>query len=534
VSSPSAASRPSAIIAGADKVEFTMLAAPPRRHWEFALGGRVWLVAVALAATLLAAAPARPATARDRALARRLRHLLANPRFQQGFWGVYVYSLDRQRVLFQSNGERWFTPASNAKLFTLAAALHLLGSDYRFHTGLEATAAPDADGVVAGDLVLRGGGDPSLSGRPYPYRVDPPPPRLPFDPEAVPRALARQVAARGIRRIEGDVVGDDSAFAPDPYPRGWAIGDMMWDYGAPVSALTLNDNTRFLQITPGAAVGAAVATRFAPALEAPRLENLATTGPAGSAARLRLRPDPLTGALRLTGTLALDSPGDLEALAVPDPARFAAQLLRQALLRQGIAVDGVARARHAAAAPAPGYPLGGWDSPPLAEILQATAKVSQNLEAEIMLRQLGKLRGGMATSAAGEAVVAAFLRDAGLNASDDALVDGSGLARQDLVTPAGIVRLLAYMARQPEAGAWRGLFPVAGRDGTLQHRFLHSPAAGRLRGKTGSLSHVNSLSGYVTTAAGEHLAFALLSNNNDLPAAAVRHQLDRLGSALAE
>ncbi|HVA64359.1 MAG TPA: D-alanyl-D-alanine carboxypeptidase/D-alanyl-D-alanine-endopeptidase [Terriglobales bacterium] len=473
-------------------------------------------------------------TARDRALARRLSHLLADRRFQQGFWGVYVYSLDRRRVLFQANGDRWFTPASNAKLFTLAAALHLLGCNFRFHTGLEATAPPGANGVVAGDLVLRGGGDPSLSGRPYPYRVDPPAPQLPFDPEAVPSKLARRVAAHGVHRIAGDVVGDDSAFAPDPYPRGWAIGDMLWDYGAPVSALTLNDNTRFLQITPGAAVGAAVETRFAPALLAPQLENHATTGPAGSATRLRLRPDPLTGALRLTGQLALDSRGDLEALAVPQPALFAAQLLRQALIEQGIAVDGVARARHLAAAAAPSYPLGGWDSPPLAEVLQATAKLSQNLEAEIMLRQLGKWRGAAPTSAAGEAVVRTFLKDAGLNANDDALVDGSGLARQDLVTPAGIVRLLGYMARQPEAAAWRALFPVAGRDGTLQHRFLGSPAAGRLRAKTGSLSHVNSLSGYVTTASGEHLAFALLSNNNDLPATAVRAQLDRLAAALAQ
>ncbi|MGH3181092.1 MAG: D-alanyl-D-alanine carboxypeptidase/D-alanyl-D-alanine endopeptidase [Streptosporangiaceae bacterium] len=485
---------------------------------------------------LASAPPPAPAPGSgDKALARRLRDILASPDYQRGFWGVYVLSLDRQRVLFDQNGEHWFTPASNAKLFTLAAALHRLGGDYRFHTALEATAAPDASGTVAGDLVWAGVGDPSLSGRPFPYRVDPPAPNLPFDPNLVPRRLAAQLAAHGVTHITGDIIGDDRYFAPDPYPRGWAIADMTWDYGAPVSALTLNDNTRFLQILPGLTAGSAARLQFSPALGAPACDNQVTTTPAGSPSQVRLQPDPVSGVLHLTGQLALDSPGELEALAVAEPALFAAQLLRQALLAQGVTVDGSARARHIPPdAAVPAVELAAWDSPPLAQILQATAKVSQNLEAELMLRELGKLRGAAPTSAAGATVVRAFLQSAGLDASDDAQVDGSGLSRLDLATPAGVVRLLATMARAPapEAADWQALFPVAGRDGTLEHRFRDSPESGRLLAKTGSLSHDNALSGYLTTRRGERLAFAMLSNNVNRPSDAVRDQLDRLARAL--
>lgn len=495
------------------------------------------VLAVVLGALTSLGATLQPGGSRDgKALAKRLRQILAAPEYQEGFWGVYVYSLDSQRVVFDQNGERWFTPASNAKLFTLAAALHILGADYRFHTALDATATPDTTGVVKGDLVWMGTGDPSISGRLYPYRVDPPAPAIPYDPELVPERLAAAVAAKGVTHITGNIVGDDSAFTPDPYPRGWAIGDMVWDYGAPVSALTVNDNTRFLQVLPAEAVGGVARLQFAPSLNSPACDDQVVTTPAGTPSQVRLEPDPLTGALRLTGHLAIDSPGVLEALAVREPALFAAQLLRQALIEKGVVVDGEARARHTPAASdgAATFELAGWDSPPLAQVLQATAKVSQNLEAELVLRQLGRLHGMAPTAAAGEIVVRDFLQDIGLGAGDDALDDGSGLSRQDLVTPAGVVRLLAAMERQPppEAAAWLALFPVAAQDGTLEHRFRDTSVAGRLLAKTGSLSHDYALSGYLTTRRGEHLAFAILSNNVNRPSAAVRNQVDRLASAL--
>lgn len=509
------------------------------------------MLRLGLAAALATVAQPQASRARqDRARTHALDQLLAAPAFQQGFFGVYVYSLDRRRVLFNHDGDHYFTPASNAKLFTLATALHELGPDYRFHTAVVAAVPPDESGVITGDVAWVGVGDPSLSGRPYPYRPDPAAPALPYDLGLVPKQLAAAIAAKGVRRITGDIVGDDSYFPDAPYPSGWAISDEIWDYGAPVSALTLNDNTRFLQIYPGAAAGDAVRLVFTPALDPPALLNGAVTVAAGGATRLRLEADPRTGGLRLEGTMAAGSAGVLEALAVRQPALYAAELLRQALIEQGVVVSGVARARHVAPAgvAAMGYELAGWDSPPLAQILQGTAKVSQNLEAELMLRVLGKLRpapmaaparGGRGapepgTSAAGEAVVRGFLRAAGLGARDDALVDGSGLSRTDLVTPAGVVRLLTYMAQSPQSAVWRGLLPVAGRDGTLEHRFRGTWVAGRLAAKTGSLSHVNSLSGYVTARDGERLVFSLLSNNVNRPAAVVRQQLDRLAAAIAE
>lgn len=500
-----------------------------------------WFV-LALCLTTLAAAAApkpspKPLTRNERALARRLNAVLAGPDFQHGFWGVYVYDVTRERVLFDHNGERWFTPASNAKLFTLAAALDLLGPDYRFHTAVQSSAAPDAAGVIAGNVTLVGVGDPSLSGRPYPYRLDPAEPAVPYDPMLVPRRLAQALAARGVKRIEGDVVGDDSYFADDPYPVGWAIDDELWDYGAPVSALTLNDNTRWLQIFPAAEVGGPPRLVWTPALAAPVMEVNAVTGAAGSRTELRLEPDAVTGALRLTGTIAASSAGVLEALAVRQPALYAAQLLREELEAQGITVTGAAVACHRACSTGAAYTLATWESPPLAQILQATAKVSQNLEAELMLRLLGKLRGAVEAASparAGEAVRSAFLHNAGLNANDSVLVDGSGLSRMDLVTPAGVVRLLRYMARGPNADAWKAILPIAGEDGTLEHRFLHDPAArGDLRAKTGSLSHVNSLSGYVRARNGDQLVFSLLSNNVNRPSSQVRHALDQMANLLA-
>ncbi|MGH9478709.1 MAG: D-alanyl-D-alanine carboxypeptidase/D-alanyl-D-alanine endopeptidase [Terriglobales bacterium] len=515
--------------------------------------GLIAIVGLAAVALATAAAPPKADWARhDQARTQALRRILAAPAFQQGFFGVYVYSLDRRRVLFNHDGDHYFTPASNAKLFTLATALRLLGPDFRFHTAAVAAAPPDASGLVTGDVAWIGVGDPSLSGRPYPYRPDPRAPALPYDPELVPQRLAAAIAARGVRRITGNIVGDDSYFPDAPYPSGWAISDEVWDYGAPVAALTLNDNTRFLQVFPGVGVGDAARLVFTPALDPPAMLNGAVTVAAGGRTQLRLGADPLTGGLRLQGGIAVGSPGVLEALAVRQPALYAAELLRQALIERGVVVDGVARARHlapAAGAAPESYELAGRDSPPLAEILQATAKVSQNLEAELMLRVLGKLRtapapaaargGGRGapepgTSAAGEAVVRAFLQDAGLGARDDALVDGSGLSRTDLVTPAGVVRLLTYMAQRPEGAVWRALLPVAGRDGTLEHRFTGTGVAGRLSAKTGSLSHVNSLSGYLTARDGERLVFSLLSNNVNRPAPAVRQQLDRLAEAIAE
>jgi D-alanyl-D-alanine carboxypeptidase/D-alanyl-D-alanine-endopeptidase (penicillin-binding protein 4) len=479
---------------------------------------------------------------RDRALRHTLDRLLGEPAAASGFWGVYVYSLDRQRVLYDRNGERWFTPASNAKLFALAAALELLGPQYRFHTVVEAGTAPDAAGVITGDLTLVGAGDPSLSGRVYPYQYRAPATptgalQLPYDPMLAADRLAQQLVARGVTRIAGAVIGDDAYFADDRYGRGWAADDLAQDYGAPVGALTMNDNQRFVEIVPGAVAGAPAQVRLVPGVGAALIDNHVVTGH-----RTAVTVSGWPGALRLDGEVAVGSAGGVEAIPVRDPALYAAELLRQALLDHGITVVGAARARHRAqgvamGAPRAGFTLATWESPPLWEILQTTAKVSENLHAELLLRLLGKLRGAPGASgedgevAAGERVVAAFEHRAGLAHDDAKLVDGSGLSRLDLVTPAGVVRLLRYMNGQPEASAWRSFFPVAGEDGTLVHRFRGTAAAGVLTGKTGSMTHVHCLSGYVTTRHGEHLAFAIFADNQGQPG---HSELDRLAVALVE
>lgn len=508
-------------------------------HRGFALLVIVGALASGPLPVLAAAPPASTVSARDRALRRRLDHLLNSPEASGGFWGVYVYSLDRQRVLYGHNGERWFTPASNAKLFTLAAALQKLGAQYRFHTVVEAAAAPSPAGVISGDIVLVGSGAPGLSGRAYPYQYRPPPPAgaalaLPYDPMLAADELARQLVARGITRIEGAVIGDDRYFADDPYGRGWAADDEADGYGAKVAALTMNDNERFAEIVPGRALGEPAQVRMLPAVGASPIQNHVITGRANA-----VTISGMPGHLRLDGEVALGSAGVIEGVPVDDPALYAAELLRQALIDDGVTVTGPAQARHRALGQpaltsADGFELANRASPPLWELLQTTAKVSDNQHAELVLRTLGKLQGSPGAdgeAAAGERVVQAFLQQAGLGADDALLVDGSGLSRLDLVTPAGVVRLLRYMNAQPDAATWRSLLPVAGEDGTLAHRFRGTAAQGRIQAKTGSLTHVRCLSGYATTRAGEHLAFAILADNQGRPS---ETELDRLALALVE
>ena len=524
----------------------------------------------AVSARCLAQAAKASGPPADSALTRSLDRILGKPAVHQGgFWGVYVYSQSRRRVLFDHHGENWFTPASNGKLFTLAAALHLIGADYRFHTVLESDRAPSPDGVIRGDVVLVGSGDPSLAGRAYPYRYVPPPlpgaapqPAVaPYDTHAVAQRLAQLLVARGVKRVAGDIVGDDSYYANEPYPPGWSMDDKIWGYGAPVSALTMNDNERFLLVDPGAAVGRPAHLRVDPALNAPLLINRTVTAPKGTATDIEIEPDPQSRALIVTGPIAVAGSGDVEEVAVLHPALFAAAMLRQALVESGIEVDGVARARHrretvpSPVETAPRFQLGELTSPPLSQIVQVTAKVSQNLEAELMLRLLGKLRGATAPAVpgtvdgiaarpvpgeprvenereAGERVLQAFLHQAGLGPQEVFMLDGSGLSRYDLVEPAGIVHLLVYMAAQPEAATWEGLLPIAAVDGTLDDRFRGTPAAGRIHAKTGSLSHDYTLSGYVTTRGGDHRVFSLMVNNNARPSHASHSGLDAMGVAI--
>jgi len=445
---------------------------------------------------------------------------------RRGLMGLEIVDLATGKTVFQKNAETLFVPASNAKLFTTALALSRLGPDYRFHTTVIAASEPDANGRIAGSISLVGDGDPNLSGRELPYRVDSPP----GDGLQAIEELADQVAARGVRRIDGDIIGDDTAYPREPYPDGWSLDDTLWEYGAPVSALAVNDNAFTLTIMPGDPARISVH----PPLEFYQIDNLVRPGPD----KLRIEREPGSRQLRISGTFPLKGAARSEILAIHDPALYAAAALRDALERRGVDVRGEAVTRHALlgepAAPAVGVELARRESAALIEDLRVTAKVSQNLHAELLLRAVARARRGVGSLEAGLEEMRAFLKEIGVTKDEFQATDASGLSRLNLVTPAAVVKLLQFMYRSPNRENWMSLLPVGGEDGTLKLRFRNTAAAGHIRAKTGTLSHVNSLSGYAERKDGTMQAFSFLSNNQGAPSAEIRSVVDKICVLMTE
>jgi len=484
------------------------------------------------AAVLLAAGMALAAS-----LPQRIEEALAGSAAKSAFWGIQVVDLSSGKTIYELNPDRFFVPASNAKLFTTALALMRLGPDFTFQTRVLAAAPPDSEGRIRGDLVLAGGGDPNLSARAIPYRTGP----VTGDPLAAIADLAAQVASQGVTRVEGDIVGDDTWYPWEPYSDGWSIDDPLYDYGAPVSALTINDNAFTLSIRPGAREGDLATLAMNPPLEYYTIDNRIRTVAAGGEGQIRYARDPGGSQLRLWGTIPARDRGEDLLLAIEDPARYAALALREALAARGVMVNGGVRVRHLLpnqdAAVSPGLPeieIARRVSAPLLEDLRITDKVSQNLHAELALRAVGRARRDIGSREAGLEELKAFLGEAGIDAGAYSLHDGSGLARLNLVTPATVVKLLRYMYDSPERDHWLSLLPVGGQDGTLSGRFSEEEAAGKVHAKTGSMSHVSALSGYLERPGGKWLAFSILVNNYNGHTAEVRAAMDRICTLLLE
>jgi D-alanyl-D-alanine carboxypeptidase/D-alanyl-D-alanine-endopeptidase (penicillin-binding protein 4) len=471
-----------------------------------------------------------------------------SPAARVAFWGIQVVDLDSGRTLYQRNPTSFFVPASNTKLFTAALALTRLGPDYTFVTRVVADAAPDSTGLIAGDLCLAGGGDPNLSARAIPYRKGP----AAGNPLAAIEELADQVAARGVKRIAGSIVGDDTWYVWQPYATGWGIEDPKSDDGPPVSALTINDNTITLSVHPAEHPGEIAWLTLNPPLEFYRIGNRVRTGPTGSERHVWFERLPDSLEAQLWGALPLGDRGQDLPLGIEDPARYAAMALRRALEDRGIVVEGDAVARHrfpnelpglhtAPPEPSgppsgqPGFELARRVSAPLIEDLRITAKVSQNLHAELALRAVGKARRNVGSFEAGLDELKTFLAEAGIDPESYSFHDGSGLARLNVVTPAAVVKLLRFMYASAARGSWISLLPVAGEDGTLANRFGNAaPAAGKMHAKTGSLSHVSALSGYVERPGGHWLGFSILVNNYNTRSADVRGVMDQICNFMVE
>src|SRR5262249_36243792 len=292
----------------------------------------------------LLALPLSEAARKPRAsLKKQVETMLSQPELARGFWGIEIASLQSGKVLYSLNADKLFTPASNTKLFTTAAALALIGPDYKFRTTIETSGSLDKYGRLSGDLVLIGRGDPTLSGRQLPYNMRT---QRDVDPIKVLKKLADELAQKGIKYIDGDVVADDSFFAFERYGEGWSQDDLVWAEGAPVSALTINDNVVFVNILPGAHPGDKAFVSLTPFSDYYTIDNRLVTTPSGTARKLYINREPGSTQLTLWGSLSVDDPGANEGLAIEDPAEFAGNLFRHLLQVRGVAVYGKQRTRH--------------------------------------------------------------------------------------------------------------------------------------------------------------------------------------------
>jgi D-alanyl-D-alanine carboxypeptidase/D-alanyl-D-alanine-endopeptidase (penicillin-binding protein 4) len=348
------------------------------------------------------------------------------------FVGAQVVELSDGQVLYARNSERLFVPASNMKLFTTALALSKLGADYRLTTQIVAQVPISAEGALPGDLELIGGGDPSLSGREYPYRNHAAPGVV--YSFSVIEELADQLTARGLKRIDGNVAGDDSRYVWEPQPGGWSYDSATREYGAPVSALILHDNTFALTLRPAGRAGDLARISLTPPFENFAIDNRVLTIERG-ARKIEFYRSASGRELHVWGRLPIRDPGFTQELAIGDPALYAAQVLRDALLRRGVAIRGEAVARHRfpdeSTVTAPimasevNVLLAERRSPPLLDLLQVVDKVSQNLHAEILLREVGVASGQVGSVEAGLEAMNDFLAGIGISNADHHFTDGS-------------------------------------------------------------------------------------------------------------
>ncbi len=459
---------------------------------------------------------------------------LSNPAASKGEWGLLIADAATGETLYALNEDKYFVPASNMKLFSTALALSKLGVDYKFQTTLETRGTISEDGTLSSDLFLVGRGDPNLSNRKFPFNL-----KEEFDgpPEKVLAELADKLVAKGVKQIKGDVVGDDSYFPREPYPDGWEIGDMVWEYGAAISAIVLDDNTATLTLTPGILAGDAVKAEIAPATPDFYVENDVVTSAAEVKSDITLTREPGAQLVVVRGTLPANSAPRKLTLGVQEPALHAAAVLQKLLTDRGVKITGNPRAVHIPEVPADTTPraiLAEHISIPLGDSVKLVNKISQNLHTEMLLRTAARQSGLWAKPDDLMKFPIDFYAAAGIAPDDVIQTDGSGLSRHDLVTPRAIVALLKYAQTQPWYSVYFASLPVAGVDGTLEDRMRNTIATGRIHAKTGSVEHVRTRSGFAETPSGRTLIFSFLSNNQGGKSHEATDALDAISVAMIE
>jgi D-alanyl-D-alanine carboxypeptidase/D-alanyl-D-alanine-endopeptidase (penicillin-binding protein 4) len=430
---------------------------------------------------------------------------------------VVVHSLERDERLFELNPRALLVPASTAKIVSVAGAADAVGWDFHYETTLRAT-GPVIDGTLRGDLLVVGSGDPSIGGRAGSDLV----------------AWIDALKAAGIRRVEGRVIGDDDALE-EPRPQlAWTWDDLGYTSGALFGALNLGENRTFVTVSPGGVPGGPAVAVVSPQAAYRPLTNRIVTGAPGSAALVWPEQRPEEPSLTIAGSLPAGSGSSVLAISVGNPTLWFASVLRRQLVASGIEVTGEAIDVDDVT-PAPdraGTVLYTHRSRALSEIVQPLLKDSINLYGEAALR-LNAAPGTFPTNDAALDGLRRRLEAWGIAATDQQLVDGSGLSRRDVITAEAVLTVLRRMYASDGASPFMTGLPIAGVDGSLTNRMRGTAAEGNVRAKTGTMSNIRSLAGYVTTASGERLALVVMVNNFEGTGAEAVQAVDGIAVRLA-
>ncbi len=439
--------------------------------------------------------------------------ILGNRSLKNGVQAVVVRSLKTGQTLYEHNGDLLMIPASNFKLLVSSTSLELLGPDFKFQTEVFANGQVK-DGVLNGDLVIKGGGDPVLL-------------------TADLTELAGQVKAAGINSVKGNIIADDTLFDRQRIGSGWSYDSLQYYYSAEVSALNLNRNTVDIWVRPGKEVGDPVEIELSPRTTYFTVESTATTGKTGSANTIWVSRGIGLNIIRVSGSIAqgtkVTSRETLRSLM--EPQLYAGYAFATELGKHGIEVSGSVRSGKL---PEGSKAVASHSSPPLSRVLSLLNKPSDNLIAEVLLKYLGAHFKGTGSWDNGADVERELFRKMGMDMDGLSITDGSGLSRFNYISANNLVKLLTYMHSSKNFKTFYDSLPIAGVDGSLYSRMRNTSAKGNLRAKTGYIGRVSSLSGYVNTKSGEPLVFSIIMNHHLCPKSDATSLQDKICVLLAD
>lgn len=507
-------------------MEAKLLRPPKPERKVFSLARHFRRPGLLLAAVVLLA-PILAAEARADGLEtiqKKISQVLKRPGARSAQWGISIMDPADNKVLLEVNPDKPFLPASVLKVVTTAAAVEKLGPEFRYRTGVYSTGPVGDDGGVSGDLVLVGRGDPSLADT---------------QDESGSKPALEELAGRlydmGIREVHGDVIGDDSYFAAQTGEKGWTARELKTRYGAPVNALSINNNVVWVTARPSKHKQPVI-VGIEPKTSHFRIRNRAVTGSREAKLTIKARLEEATHTIVITGTLPA-ARSFRQHLVLGNPAETTAAVFKEELERRGITVRGEVGSLHQGQGVDPGRDT--WTllaehwSAPLVRALEIINKQSQNLHAEMLLRTLGAEFRGRGTNEAGLEVVNEFLVEAGIDSEKIQLDDGCGLSRENLLTPRFQTSLLEFLLGRPYFSLFYNTLAVSGTDGTLKNRLSALEVKGSIHAKTGTLNGVTTLSGYITTQSGRNLVFSIFANRVTAPAR-VKRTIDEICSLLVK